>query len=82
MGMMTACGGGVIRDVLVCEIPAILKRDFYATASMLGVIFMLIVKQFGLNEYGQILVCTAVASGLRFWAMATHLQLPKKIGKK
>lgn len=82
MGMLSACGGGVIRDVLVCEIPAILKRDFYATASMIGVIFMLIAKQFGLNEYGQILVATGIASGLRFWAMAVHLQLPQKIGKK
>jgi len=82
MGMLTACGGGVIRDVLVCEIPVILKRDFYATASLIGVTIMLIVRQFGLNEYGQILVCTGIASGLRFWAMATRMQLPKQIGKK
>jgi uncharacterized membrane protein YeiH len=82
MGMLSSCGGGVIRDVLVCEIPQILKRDFYATASMFGVIFMLMARQFGLNEYGQILIATSIASGLRFWAMATNLQLPKKIGNK
>ena len=79
MGMLSSCGGGVIRDILVCEIPAILKRDFYATASMIGVIFMLIANWLGFNEYGQILVATGIASGLRFWAMATRLQLPREI---
>jgi uncharacterized membrane protein YeiH len=82
MGMITSCGGGIIRDVLVCEIPAILKRDFYATASMIGVIFMILAQKIGFNEYGQVLTATIVASGLRFWAMAKRLQLPKKIGRK
>jgi uncharacterized membrane protein YeiH len=81
MGMITACGGSVIRDVLVCEIPAVLRRDFYATASMAGVILMLVARSLGLGEYGQILVATITASGLRFWAMAIGLQLPKRIGK-
>ena len=82
MGIITSCGGGIIRDVLVCEIPLVLRRDFYATASMIGVIFMLLAKNFGLNEYGQILCATVIASGLRFWAMAVRLHLPQKIGKK
>ncbi|MDR0303842.1 MAG: trimeric intracellular cation channel family protein [Chitinispirillales bacterium] len=82
MGMITSCGGGIIRDVLVREIPLVLRRDFYATASIIGVIFMLLAKKAGFNEYGQILSATIVASGLRFWAMATHLQLPQKIGGK
>lgn len=36
MAMITACGGGVIRDLLVNEIPAVLKRDFYAVAALCG----------------------------------------------
>jgi uncharacterized membrane protein YeiH len=78
--MITSCGGGIVRDVLAREIPLVLRRDFYATASMLGVILMLLARELGLNEYGQVLVATGTASGLRFWAMATRLQLPKKIG--
>lgn len=35
-GVMTAVGGGVIRDVLAMRIPAVLRSDFYATASVLG----------------------------------------------
>jgi uncharacterized membrane protein YeiH len=82
MGMITSCGGGIIRDIIVCEIPLVFRRDFYATASMIGVIVMILARNFGVNEYGQILLATFIASGLRFWAMAANLQLPKKIGKK
>ncbi|MDD3886819.1 MAG: trimeric intracellular cation channel family protein, partial [Victivallaceae bacterium] len=33
-GIFTSVGGGVIRDVLVGTVPAVLKSDFYATASL------------------------------------------------
>ncbi len=36
MGVMTACFGGVIRDVLCGEIPMILRREIYATAAAAG----------------------------------------------
>ena len=80
MGMITACGGGMVRDILVCEIPLVLRRDFYATASIIGVIFMLAAKNLGFDEYVQILTAVIIASGLRFWAMAINLHLPKRIG--
>ena len=35
-GVMTAVGGGVIRDVLAMRIPAVLRSDFYATAALIG----------------------------------------------
>ena len=35
-GMLTACGGGVIRDLMVREIPTVIRTDFYATAAILG----------------------------------------------
>jgi len=36
MGTITACGGGILRDVLCREEPLILRRDIYATAALLG----------------------------------------------
>lgn len=37
MGMLTGCGGGMIRDILANEIPLILSRKrLYATASLAG----------------------------------------------
>lgn len=36
MSTITAVGGGVIRDLLAQRVPAILRRDIYATAAILG----------------------------------------------
>jgi uncharacterized membrane protein YeiH len=36
LGMLTGIGGGVVRDLLVNEIPAVLRADFYALAALAG----------------------------------------------
>jgi uncharacterized membrane protein YeiH len=36
MGVMTGVVGGMIRDILVGEVPLILRQEIYATASFLG----------------------------------------------
>lgn len=36
MGMITAVGGGVIRDILANDMPLVLYKEFYATASLIG----------------------------------------------
>jgi uncharacterized membrane protein YeiH len=36
IGMITAIGGGLVRDLLVGEIPVVLQRDIYALASLIG----------------------------------------------
>jgi uncharacterized membrane protein YeiH len=33
---MTACFGGVIRDILCAEIPVIFRKEIYATICILG----------------------------------------------
>ncbi len=36
LGMLTGIGGGVLRDLLVNEIPIVLRADFYALAALAG----------------------------------------------
>jgi len=36
LGMLTGIGGGVVRDVLVSEVPAVLRTDIYAVAALAG----------------------------------------------
>jgi uncharacterized membrane protein YeiH len=36
LGMVTGIGGGVVRDVLVSEVPAVLRTDIYAVAALAG----------------------------------------------
>jgi uncharacterized membrane protein YeiH len=36
LGMVSAVGGGVMRDVLLSRVPAILEREIYASAALVG----------------------------------------------
>lgn len=36
MGMLTGIGGGMLRDVLVMQVPAVLRSDLYALAALAG----------------------------------------------
>ena len=36
LGMLTGIGGGMLRDVLVAEIPSVLRGNLYAVASPRG----------------------------------------------
>lgn len=36
LGMTTAVGGGILRDIIVSKVPMVLKEQIYATASILG----------------------------------------------
>lgn len=40
LGMLTGIGGGVARDVLLAEIPAVLRSDLYAVAALAGAAFV------------------------------------------
>lgn len=77
MAGLTATGGGVIRDVLVREIPAVIQKDFYATAALAGGLCFLAVTAFDLGEPIALLLTLIVTSGLRFYAMFSKLNLPK-----
>ncbi len=49
MGMLTAAGGGAVRDVLLAQVPAILRSDFYASAAILGCVAILLARRLGLS---------------------------------
>lgn len=74
---LTAVGGGVIRDVLVCEIPQVLKSDFYATAALIGGGAYWLLTCTSLPHTPRLLLTTGLTFGLRLVAMRRGLQLPK-----
>jgi uncharacterized membrane protein YeiH len=49
MGTLTAVGGGVGRDVLLAQVPMILRTDFYASAAIIGCVTILLVRRLGLS---------------------------------
>ena len=47
MGVITAIGGGIIRDILVDKIPYVLKKHIYALASIMGSILYYYIRLYG-----------------------------------
>ncbi|MBI9105937.1 MAG: trimeric intracellular cation channel family protein [Spirochaetales bacterium] len=76
-GAITATGGGMIRDILVREIPSVISRDFYATASFLGAASLIIASYAGADRGTQIAAAVIVTTLIRLIAMKTSLSLPK-----
>lgn len=77
MAALTATGGGVVRDVLIREIPAVIQKDFYATAALFGGAALLGAYTLGWGQPLQFLVAGVVTTGLRFYAMITNMTLPR-----
>ncbi|MFZ4688625.1 MAG: trimeric intracellular cation channel family protein [Polymorphobacter sp.] len=42
LAVLTGCGGGTLRDVLLVRVPNILKADFYATAALAGGVVLVV----------------------------------------
>jgi len=77
MGTMTAVGGGVIRDILVSEIPAVLSSDFYATAAALGALALWGCEVLGWGNEISLVVAAALTLGLRLLALRFRFHLPR-----
>lgn len=50
LGTITACFGGVIRDILCGEIPVVFRKEIYATICILGGILFFTLRKFDLNN--------------------------------
>lgn len=77
MGTITGSAGGVLRDVLLVDIPVILRRGrIYATAAIVGIIIYLVSQRLGLGQEWAALVGMAMVAVLRLAAIIWGLMLP------
>lgn len=77
LAAMTATGGGVVRDMLVREIPVVLRADFYATAAIAGAIAFDLARIGGYSQNVQLISCILVTFVLRLVAMRFQVSLPR-----
>lgn len=76
MGMITGSVGGIMRDILINEVPLIFRKDIYALACVLGGIVFYVCTEFKLqSEITQILSAVSVIL-MRVIAVRFHLGLP------
>ncbi|MBT0608404.1 trimeric intracellular cation channel family protein [Aequorivita echinoideorum] len=76
LGTMTACFGGVIRDILCNEIPIIFRKEIYATACILGATAYLFLLKTNLTEDIILIISGSIVITVRLCAVYFKLSLP------
>ncbi|MEL7532585.1 MAG: trimeric intracellular cation channel family protein [Bacteroidota bacterium] len=75
MGVVSACFGGVIRDVLTNEIPLIFRKEIYASACLLGGIVYLVLGQISRIENLNIIGSICIVILIRYFSIRYHWSL-------
>lgn len=76
MGVMTGVVGGMVRDVLCGEIPLILRREIYATASLAGAVAFVLLRSGGVERSPATAAAVVVVLAVRLAAIRWRLSLP------
>jgi uncharacterized membrane protein YeiH len=74
--VLTAVGGGLIRDLLINEIPFVFKRELYATAAGIGGLVTHIIYSLGTSVSSSVLIGLILVISLRLYSIKKDLHLP------
>ncbi len=77
LGVMTAIGGGVLRDIMAAEVPRVLREDVYALAAFAGAAAYVTGLWFGLQENNAAAGAVLLAVGLRLLSVRMNWKLPR-----
>ncbi len=76
MGVWTAIIGGMLRDIICNEIPLVLQREIYITASIAGSVTYLILQHFGVNAGINEFIMLIIIFAVRMLALKFDWHLP------
>lgn len=76
-GLVTAVGGGILRDVFVNEVPIVFVKELYATASFAGVVMLFALLWAGVPLQVAAIPCIVAVTVLRLLAMKYNWNLPR-----
>lgn len=77
LGTMTACFGGVVRDILCNDIPVIFRKEIYATICILGGLVFFLFKKINLSDDLIYLLTPLLIIGIRLLVVIKKWKLPK-----
>ncbi len=76
LGTVSACFGGVLRDILCNEIPIIFHKEIYATACIVGAITYLLLIQLPVHQTLVMILAGVIIMVIRILAVIFKWQLP------
>lgn len=77
LGVITGVGGGLLRDIMALEIPAILRKHIYACASLVGAIAYIIMCKVAIPSEIGLVLCACIVVIIRLLARQLEWNLPK-----
>ncbi|HEX4020670.1 MAG TPA: trimeric intracellular cation channel family protein [Acidobacteriaceae bacterium] len=77
MGAITGVGGGTIRDMLLAQVPTVLRADVYATAALAGAAVLVAGMKLKLPRAWMMALGAIVCFVLRLVSVWRHWNLPK-----
>ncbi|KXK61428.1 hypothetical protein AWW66_13575 [Micromonospora rosaria] len=76
IGMLTAIGGGLGRDLLTGEIPVVLRREIYAVAALVGAVAVVVLNLLGQAGPVPLTLAAGLVFGLRLVALRRRWSAP------
>lgn len=76
LGVLTGVGGGIARDIMVGEIPAVLRTDIYAVAALAASLVVVVGIELGLPSIAVTIPGALLCFGIRIIAIRRHWKLP------
>lgn len=76
LGMLTGIGGGMLRDMMVTEIPVVLRADLYALAALAGAIVVVVGHLLRISPIATTIVGGVLCFALRYMAIRHGWHLP------
>jgi uncharacterized membrane protein YeiH len=76
LGMLTAIGGGVLRDVLLGRVPTVLREGLYAVPALLGAAVVVIARQVGSTSPAFAIAGAVVCFLVRVIGLRYGIRLP------
>ena len=77
LGMLTGIGGGMARDIMLTEIPTVLRAELYAVAALAGAVVVVVGESFNLPSTATTLAGVVICLGLRLGSIYWGWHLPK-----
>jgi uncharacterized membrane protein YeiH len=77
LGTITACFGGVVRDVLLNNIPLLFRKEIYAVACIAGGAIYFLMKQTSIDATTSKILCILIIFIIRILAVRYKLSLPQ-----
>ena len=76
-GVITGCGGGVLRDILCNDIPLLFRKEIYATASLLTGLLYIGFERLGMSPDAASITAAILGLIVRLLAIKYKWQMPR-----